>query len=79
MVTGLLKSRDRPAGWALPELLRRILLELDERAVALEVDEDPRAPVLDQVAGKLRDAYGVARGAARPMRLVRERALEAAR
>ncbi len=58
MLTGFLRSADRPSGWPLARLLRQIRMELEGRTLELEADDPARARNL-QIAGHLLVAEGI--------------------
>jgi hypothetical protein len=69
MMTGFLRSADRPSGWPLARLLREIRLELEGRILELP-DYDAARGRLLQVAGHLLVAEGLESGAGAPLELV---------
>ncbi len=71
MMTGLLKSNDKPAGWGLVEVLRQLRLEIEGRTLTLAADGDPAAPRYKKIAANLLIAEAEEEGSARPLRLVR--------
>jgi hypothetical protein len=74
MNRNILKTPDRPQGWPLATLLRKIRLELETETMRLE-EEGQTEQVCDnlQIIGKLLDAEGIERRPRRGLQAVRPR------
>lgn len=69
MITGVLRSSDRPSGWPLSRLLREIRLDVEGQLLQLPDDHPSRGRAL-QILGHLLTAEGLDSENARQLELV---------